>query len=61
VLRVNKQKAEKIFQKGIQWTKEEIAAFGQDLIRNADNIDPEDRVMYRENANRLARRLSFAV
>lgn len=61
VRRVTKKEAEKIFQKGVRWTKEETAAVGQDLIRNADNIDPEDRIMYREKVDRLARRLSFAV
>ena len=59
--RVNKLEAEKIFQKGIRWTKEETAAVGQDMIRNADNIAPEDRIMYREKVDLLARKLSFAV
>ena len=51
--------AEKRYKQKIRWTKEEMTIAGEDLMRNACNIAPEDKVIYRAKVDRLAKRLSL--
>ena len=57
VQRISNTNAEKLYRQKIRWTKEEMTTAGEDLMRNACNIAPEDRLIYRQRADRLAKRL----
>ena len=59
VQRITNTNAEKRYKQKIRWTKEEMATAGEDLMRNACNIAPEDKAIYRHRADLLAKRLSL--
>ena len=59
VQRISNTNAEKRYRQKIRWTKEEMTTAGEDLMRNACNIAPEDKLIYRQSTDRLAKRLSL--